>query len=117
MLFNCGDAVHDFYHVEPQAPCLMDIDGRMNADYIVRCASDPETARFVRPPDPENARFVRPPDPKTARFVRPPDPGGAGLFGATERMVMQIKSGLFGATERMGMQIKADGNVTTLAAV
>ena len=37
-LFGCGDAIHDLYHVEPQAPCLMDINGDLNFDVLVRCA-------------------------------------------------------------------------------
>ena len=38
MLFRCGDAVHDFYHVEPQAACLLDAAGDFAVDWLVRCA-------------------------------------------------------------------------------
>ena len=37
-LFGCGDAVHDWYHVEPQAPCLVDDSGDLAVDVIIRCA-------------------------------------------------------------------------------
>ena len=38
--FACGDAIHDFYHVEPQVDCLLDADRQLPVDFIVRCASD-----------------------------------------------------------------------------
>lgn len=43
MLFGCGDAVHDFYHVEPQHTCLLDDEGRLAVDWLVRCACVPNT--------------------------------------------------------------------------
>eukprot|EP00892_Ulva_mutabilis_P012447 jgi/Ulvmu1/9575/UM054_0005.1 len=39
ILFGCGDAVHDFYHVEPQYTCLLDDADRLVADHIVRVNS------------------------------------------------------------------------------
>lgn len=36
-IFGCGEAVHDFYHVEPQYTCLLDDADRLVVDQIVRC--------------------------------------------------------------------------------
>lgn len=36
MMFGCGDAIHDFYHTEPQGDCLLDVKGKLVVDYIVR---------------------------------------------------------------------------------
>lgn len=36
-IFGCGEAVHDFYHVEPQYTCLLDDADRLVVDHIVRC--------------------------------------------------------------------------------
>lgn len=33
-----GDAVHDWYHVEPQYECLVDNAGQLVVDHILRCA-------------------------------------------------------------------------------
>lgn len=38
MLFRCGDAIHDLYHVEPQNSCLLDAAGNLAVDWLVRCA-------------------------------------------------------------------------------
>lgn len=39
LLFGCGDsAIHDLYHVEPQSQCLLDGDGKLALDWLIRCA-------------------------------------------------------------------------------
>lgn len=36
-LFSCSDAIHDFYHVEPQHTCLLDAQSNLVIDWVVRC--------------------------------------------------------------------------------
>jgi hypothetical protein len=36
-IFGCGDAIHDFYHVEPQHTCLLDDSGQLVVDWVIRC--------------------------------------------------------------------------------
>ena len=38
-LYGCGDATHDFYHVEPQHTCLLDKSDNLVVDWVIRCAA------------------------------------------------------------------------------